>query len=263
STTSSYGGSRKTKLARAASSGFESNQCTTSPRTTRVRSFSARAFKVWRRIVGPRSWRSTKVTLAAPRQRASMPSAPEPANRSSTCASSTSGPTMLKIAALTRLCVGRMPFGILSRLPRDSPPPTRSRDIELVEVRPARAPGPRLLELRREAKDDRLAARRADQLDADRQPVAVDTEWQRDRGLAGAVERVGEADEVHVLVAGGGQVDAQRVEPGHGAGQGRRDEHVVVVPEADHQPAVHADRVDRPHVIHRGQPPSELDGLNI
>src|SRR5258708_28824074 len=55
-----------------------------------------------------------------------MPSAPEPAKRSSTCAPSIPGPTRLKMACLTMPCVGLMPFGALSLLPLASPPLTLS-----------------------------------------------------------------------------------------------------------------------------------------
>ena len=53
--------------------------------------------------------RSTNVAWAAPRDSASMPSAPEPANRSSTVASSITpiDPSALNVASLTRSDVGR------------------------------------------------------------------------------------------------------------------------------------------------------------
>ena len=62
---------------------------------------------------------STNVALAAPRERASIPSAPEPAKRSSTVASST-GPIRLKAASRTRSPVGRVasPLGAAIRAPR-------------------------------------------------------------------------------------------------------------------------------------------------
>ena len=65
---------------------------------------------------------STKVTLAAPRESASRPSAPEPAKRSSTLAPST-GPIRLNAASRTRSPVGRVasPLGAAIRLPRCVP----------------------------------------------------------------------------------------------------------------------------------------------
>ena len=62
---------------------------------------------------------STKTTRSAPRERASSPSAPEPANRSSTSAPST-GPIRLNAFSRTRSEVGRvaMPFGAAIRCPR-------------------------------------------------------------------------------------------------------------------------------------------------
>src|SRR5258708_14991054 len=112
--------------ARFTSSGEASNQRTTSPRTTCARSLRPSTSKFWRRIARPRAWWSTNVTPAAPRDSASMPSAPEPAKRSSTCAPSVPGPTRLKMACLTIPWVGLMPFGVLSLLPLASPPLTLS-----------------------------------------------------------------------------------------------------------------------------------------
>ena len=62
---------------------------------------------------------STNVALAAPRESASRPIAPEPANRSSTSASST-GPIRLNAFSRTRSEVGRVsrPFGAAMRWPR-------------------------------------------------------------------------------------------------------------------------------------------------
>src|ERR671915_539267 len=51
---------------------------------------------------------STKVALAAPRESASMPSAPEPANRSSTRAPSTRSARIENSASRTRSDVGRV-----------------------------------------------------------------------------------------------------------------------------------------------------------
>src|SRR5688572_12431393 len=65
---------------------------------------------------------SAKTQRRAPRERASSPSAPEPAKRSSTDAPST-GPTRLKSASRTRSPVGRVcsPFGAAIRRPRCVP----------------------------------------------------------------------------------------------------------------------------------------------
>ena len=73
---------------------------------------------------------STNVAEAAPRDTASSPSAPEPANRSSTSAPSRQ-PWLcseLKTASRTLLVVGRtsMPSGVLNRRPRASPAMIRS-----------------------------------------------------------------------------------------------------------------------------------------
>src|SRR6478672_11033302 len=65
---------------------------------------------------------STKTALAAPRESASRPIAPEPANRSSTEAPST-GPIRLKAASRARSAVGRVscPFGAKIRAPLFDP----------------------------------------------------------------------------------------------------------------------------------------------
>ena len=94
---------------------------TASPQTTRAPvSFSfARLSEIVRQAA--RSL-STKVTLSAPRESASSPSAPEPAKRSSTRAPST-GPIRLNAASRTRSPVGRVarPFGAAIRVPRCVP----------------------------------------------------------------------------------------------------------------------------------------------
>src|SRR5262245_9206299 len=60
---------------------------------------------------------STKTAVSAPRESASRPIAPEPANRSSTAISST-GPMRLNAASRTRSPVGRVsPFGAKIRAP--------------------------------------------------------------------------------------------------------------------------------------------------
>ena len=67
--------------------------------------------------------RSTKTARFAPRESASIPSAPVPANRSSTRSSATVS-NIEKIASFTRSDVGRvvaLPFGACSRLPPKRP----------------------------------------------------------------------------------------------------------------------------------------------
>src|SRR6266446_7752834 len=169
---------------------------------------------------------------------------------------------MLKIAALTMPCVGRMPFGAFSRRPRASPPPTRSLDTS-VESRAAAAPWPGLLELRRQAEDERFAAWRPDELHPDRHSRRIDAQRQRDRGLAGAVVGVGEADEVHVLISGRLQLGAKRVERRHCARQRRGHEHVVRVPEAHHDAAVRSNRIDRANVVDRSQLLREREAQDV
>src|SRR5258708_9624557 len=71
-----------------------------------------------------------------------MPSAPEPAKRSSTCAPSIPGPTRLKMACLTMPWVGLMPFGALSLLPLASPPLTLSPGTLAHPDRAAAGDGP-------------------------------------------------------------------------------------------------------------------------
>ena len=76
-----------------------------------------------------RSSLSTNVAWAASRDSASMPIAPEPANRSSTVASSTtpSEPSALNVASRARSLVGRVawPSGATSRNPPAVPATTR------------------------------------------------------------------------------------------------------------------------------------------
>ena len=71
---------------------------------------------------------STNVASAAPRDSASIPSAPEPANRSSTRASVTRSPRIENSASRTRSEVGRVasPGGACSRRPPQRPAMTRS-----------------------------------------------------------------------------------------------------------------------------------------
>jgi len=70
---------------------------------------------------------STKVTCAAPRERASSPSAPLPANKSSTRAASMRGCSQLNRVSRTRSGVGRIstPAGNCNRRPRCRPPMMR------------------------------------------------------------------------------------------------------------------------------------------
>ena len=70
--------------------------------------------------------RSTKVACAAPRDSASIPAAPEPANRSRTRASRRSGSRIAKSVCLTRSPSGRVASpGASSRVPRAVPAMTR------------------------------------------------------------------------------------------------------------------------------------------
>ena len=66
---------------------------------------------------------STNVASAAPRESASSPSAPEPANRSSTRASCTKSPRIENSASRTRSEVGRVarPLGVVRRRPPQRP----------------------------------------------------------------------------------------------------------------------------------------------
>ncbi len=66
---------------------------------------------------------STNVAVAAPRDSASSPSAPEPANRSSTRASCTKSPRIENSASRTRSEVGRVavPYGEERRRPPQRP----------------------------------------------------------------------------------------------------------------------------------------------
>src|ERR1035437_4748595 len=74
--------------------------------------------------------RSTKTALAAPRDRASMPPAPEPANRSRTLAPGSFGSRIAKRVCLTRSPIGRVPSpGASSRVPRALPAITRPASL--------------------------------------------------------------------------------------------------------------------------------------
>ncbi len=70
---------------------------------------------------------STICTDAAPRDNASSPSAPLPANRSTTCAPGNCGCSQLKRVSRTRSVVGRRPgrSGTGRRVPRQRPPMMR------------------------------------------------------------------------------------------------------------------------------------------
>src|SRR5262245_52346428 len=80
---------------------------------------------------------STKSTCSAPRDSASSPSAPEPANRSRTRAPGNHGPTMLIHASRTRSPVGRTwsPGGAVIRRPRQRPAMMRTSGAEIREPR--------------------------------------------------------------------------------------------------------------------------------
>jgi hypothetical protein len=71
---------------------------------------------------------STRTAEAAPRDTASIPSAPVPANRSSTLAPSTRSPSTPNSASLTRSLVGLVsrPGTARSRRPPRRPPTTRT-----------------------------------------------------------------------------------------------------------------------------------------
>src|SRR5690606_38213244 len=75
--------------------------------------------------------RSTKVTDAAPRDRASSPNAPLPAKRSRQRAPAITGISQLNRVSRTRSGVGRNPSisGNCRRLPRHSPPMMRKEEL--------------------------------------------------------------------------------------------------------------------------------------
>src|SRR5262245_9587252 len=101
-----------------------------SPVTTRLRDSSPSCSRFPRRYRTTLRSRSTNVQWAAPRDRASMPSAPVPANRSATRASRTRSrlTSALKTASRTLSVVGRVsrPGGDSIRRPRNSPATTRT-----------------------------------------------------------------------------------------------------------------------------------------
>src|SRR5205823_4446333 len=85
---------------------------------------------------------STKVRCDAPRERASRPSAPLPANRSSARAPWVRAPSQLKSVSRTRSGVGRMAAeaGKRSFLPRHAPPMMRSVRARLPDLLADTAP---------------------------------------------------------------------------------------------------------------------------
>src|SRR4051794_13071606 len=117
---------------------------------------------------------STKVAAAAPRESASMPSAPLPANRSSTRASGSRATSTENSASRTRSEVGRVaaPGGATSRRPPHSPAITRTGSGQCRE------------QLRR---DLLLAAHHAGQVDDAVARVALERSVERP-ALAGYVE---------------------------------------------------------------------------
>src|SRR5512132_4152145 len=103
------------------------------PSLSRLRSIVRRASRSF----------STKTALAAPRESASRPIAPEPAKRSSTVAPST-GPIRLKAASRTRSAVGRVscPFGATIFVPRFSPAMILNGPATLCAIRRLLQPRP-------------------------------------------------------------------------------------------------------------------------
>src|ERR1035437_7511206 len=86
--------------------------------------------------------RSTNTALAAPRDRVSMPPAPEPANRSRTLAPGSFGSRIAKRVCLTRSPIGRVPSpGATSRVPRALPAITRPASLIVDARRAARIRG--------------------------------------------------------------------------------------------------------------------------
>src|SRR5450631_457156 len=98
----------------------------TFPSSTRARSFKPKSRRFRCSAARARESRSTKVARLAPRDRASIPSAPVPANKSNTGWGG-SGPRMLNIASRTLAPVGRVvdPRGARSFRPRSAPAMTR------------------------------------------------------------------------------------------------------------------------------------------
>ena len=105
------------------------DQATASLCATVARSRSPSVSRFARSAVSAARSRSTNVQCAAPRDNASMPSAPDPANRSMTSAPSTMpiDASELNIASRTMSVVGRVvsPSGATNRRPRNSPATTR------------------------------------------------------------------------------------------------------------------------------------------
>src|SRR6185312_9872255 len=133
-----YGGSART-MSKACSDSRRAKRMA-SPRCTVTRSLTPRAAILLSNALSDGGFSSTKVAEPAPRDKASRPSAPLPANRSSTRAPSRASPSMLIQASRTRSAVGRTrwSFGVSNRRPRYSPAtilmpghPERSEGAEL------------------------------------------------------------------------------------------------------------------------------------
>src|SRR6266700_3864839 len=94
-----------------------------STRCTAVRSSTLRSVMLALSDDNASRWISTKSALTAPRESASRPSAPEPANRSSTRAPRSGRWRMENHASRTRSPVGRTasPAGVFKRRPLNSP----------------------------------------------------------------------------------------------------------------------------------------------
>src|SRR5687767_989359 len=136
---SRYGGSRKTRSYERPLRDAPPRKRRASARTTVASAPSASRLAPIARIAGAAL--STKVASFAPRDSASMPSAPEPANRSSTRASRTRSPRIENTASRTRSAVGRVsvPGGVWRRRPPYVPAITRTRQAACPIHGPPRA----------------------------------------------------------------------------------------------------------------------------
>src|SRR6185312_10103203 len=116
-----YGGSART-MSKACSDSRRAKRMA-SPRCTVTRSLTPRAAILLSNALSDGGFSSTKVAEPAPRDKASRPSAPLPANRSRTRAPSRASPNMLIQASRTRSAVGRTrwSFGISNRRPPNCP----------------------------------------------------------------------------------------------------------------------------------------------
>ena len=117
---SSYGGSRTTRVARGVAGAGRVAQPGRGPRSARPSPGPpGGCVRGWRGSPSTAAAsRSTKVAWAAPRDSASIPAAPLPANRSRTLAPRRSGSRIAKRVCLTRSPSGRVPApGASSRMP--------------------------------------------------------------------------------------------------------------------------------------------------